>query len=425
MSFYNKLGILYGKLTSPLFDFQANLNFKKERKRKHSKEKIKVGFMCQYIPSWGKIEPIYRIMSQNNDFETVLICVPMGIHNFRLDNPEDISNDTYTYFLEKGYNVVNALVGRNEWLDLEKLDLDYLFFTRPYNHYMPHEYSSKKISAYTKICVLLYGFTLIEDTYRSTLNKDFFRNVYMYFAENTYAMRKNISHFKRSHEKGFQKSVYVGMAGLEEIMVGKDAYAPAWNFSRNEVRVIWTPRWTTDKALGGSNYFMYKDSILDFAKENQDMDFLLRPHPLMFDNFIKTGEMTKEEVIQYKESVDEIRNVQLDGEEEYSASIWASSLLVSDISSFIGEYFITGKPIIYCASNMEVELSENAKELISGCYISYTEEETFKYIKQIKSGNDPLKNTRQKLIREIFGENIMDIPRQIESLVIEDYKTTN
>ncbi len=395
---------------------QANLNYYHEGRIKRNGDKLRVGFMCQYIPAWGKMEPVYRAMKADSRFEVFLLCVPIGIQNNRLINPEDTANDTYEYYVNHGCEAVNTLIGRSKWLDLESLNLDYIFFSRPYNHYMPKQYSSRKLSRYTKICVLLYAYTLLEETYSSTLNKDFFRNVYLYFAENKFSMRKNINHFKLRHRLGIQKSVFRGMPGLENILKAKGAPSPAWEFSDNVFRVIWTPRWTTDKSMGGSNFFVYKDSMLDYADGHRDMDFLFRPHPLAFDNFLKTGEMSREEVEAYKDRVNQTQNVSLDTEKEYAATMWSSSVLVSDISSVISEYFITGKPIIYCASNVEVELGEWAKTLIDGCYAVYNEKELFDKLEQLRNGEDILHDKRQSLIRTVFGEHV----EASSNLVIEE-----
>lgn len=422
MSLYQKLAFLYGDIMNVLHSMEADRNFRRERKRDRTGDKIRVGFLCQYIPAWGKLEPVYRRMKESEEFEVFLLCVPMGIHKQRLDDPSDLSNDTYEYYKQAGYEeAVNALTGENQWLDLKSLELDYLFFTRPYNTYMPPEYSSHVVSKYTRICVLLYAFTLTEETYRSTLNQDFFCNVYLYFAENTYAMEKNIRHFRRRHKKGLQKSVCYGMAALEEILCAKDRPAPSWDFSKQEFRVLWTPRWTTDKSLGGSNFFVYRQALLDYAGDHREMDFLYRPHPLMFDNFLKTGEMTEEEIGAYKHEIAELPNVSLDQEKEYGATIWNSSVLVSDISSFMPEYFITGKPVVYCPADSNLTLAGNSIELIEGCYIAHDKEELFGILEQLQRGEDPLRKKREELIPKLFGEDIPGIPARIVEELIRDH----
>ena len=151
---------------------------------------------------------------------------------------------------------------------------------------------------------------------------------------------------------------------------------------------------------------MYKDALLDFAKEHGDISFLFRPHPLAFANFIKTGEMSEDEVAKYKQNISELPNVCLDIEKEYVATMWNSSVLVSDFSGVIPEYFVTGKPIIYCETNMILQPTEDFTKIISGCYCVKNEEELFHWLMELKSGNDPLYEKRQLIIEELFGEKL-------------------
>ncbi len=413
MNFYEGCMALYEKTIFTVRDIESYYNFNREKKVKNANSKIRVGFMCQYIPGWGKVEPVYRLMQQREEFEPIILCVPMGVHNQVLDNPDDLSNDTYEYYVEHGYEAVNTLIGRNEWLDLRSLKLDYIFFVRPYNAYMPKQYSTHRISRYTKICVLLYAYTLLEHTYRDTLNKDFFCNVHLFFAENKFSMHKNIAQFKYKHKKGIQNSVCFGMAGIEDIVNAKGLATASWNFSTNKFRVMWTPRWTTDAEMGGSNFFKYKDELLEYAGEHPDMDFLFRPHPLMFENFIRTGEMPKEDVDVYKTRVMSIPNVSFDSEKEYKATIWESSVLVSDISSFMAEYFVTGKPIVYCVCQTPVELAEGAKTMMDGCYVVNNSEELFAILDKLAAGDDPLATKRSLLKKEMFGDEIGSISTKI------------
>lgn len=420
MSLYQKMAFLYGDMVAALRSCQAYGHFKKQRRSAVRGEKIRVGFMCQYLPAWGKLEPVYRLMKEAPDFEVFLLCVPMGIHRQRLDDPESLRNDTYEYYKEHGYEAINTLEGRNRWLDLKTLNLDYLFFTRPYNSYMPPQYSSHSVSLYTKICVMLYAFTLMEETYRSTLNRDFFCNVYLYFAEDRYARDKQAGHFGRRHKSRLQRSVYVGMAGLADILKAKGKHAGAWAFSGNDFRVMWTPRWTTDKSLGGSNFFVYQKPLLSYAAGHPDMDFLFRPHPLMFENFRKTGELTEQEEQEYRDEIAGLANVSLDESGDYAASFWESSVLISDISGMMPEYFVTGKPVVYCPADAGLTPAETTVKLISGCYTVHNEAELFDVLERLRRGEDPLEQKRKALIEELFGD-VMDIPYRVLEILREDW----
>ena len=392
--------ILYHRLS----DIKAVYNFTGERLIKRTAKKKRVAFLCQYIPAWNKTQPVYEVLRKDARFEVFLICIPSGIQDQKLTDPDTEGNDTFEYFVQHGYEAINALTGKNQWLDLKELKLDYIFYARPYNFYMPQPYVSSRVSRYTKICCLVYAMSMTKPIQEVVLNRDFFRNVYCYFAESAYAAQVNRHHHRIMHKLGLMKTVFFGMPALTQILAAKEETNEVWSFSKNKFRVMWTPRWTTEPELGGTNFFLYKDVLLAYAEEQKDMDFLFRPHPLMFENFIRTGEMTGEEIEAYQNKVEKLPNVSFDREQEYGATFWNSSVLVSDISGILPEYFITGKPLIYCASNMVLEPTDMSLRMFEGCYVVYTPEELFACLKELKSGRDRLAGKRREIARELFGD---------------------
>ena len=362
----------------------------------------RVVFIIQYIPGWNKMNTVYNKMKNDERFEVFLLCVPSDINNTE-------TNDTYEYLIKHGYSeAVNTVLGDGKWFDLKQLNPDYVFHSRPYDVYMPEEYRSSVVYKYARICNILYGINVMQDVMVNTvLNKEYYRHVYYYFADGEDAYNGYLSKFKLlSHCKNHKVFDY-GMPCLQNLMNEKGKESPSWNFSTGKKRVMWTPRWATDDVVGGGNFFNYRDVLFEFAKENRDIDFLYRPHPLMFSNFIKTGEMSEAEVDEYKEKCSSLGNVSFDSEKDYFATFWNSDFLISDFSAIVNEYFVTGKPIIYCAPQKgDFHMCNRMKRIIQGCYVAKNSEELIKYIKLLSNGEDYLKEEREQLINEVFGDTI-------------------
>ena len=66
-------------------------------------------------------------------------------------------------------------------------------------------------------------------------------------------------------------------------------------------------------------------------------------------------------------------------------------------------YFLTGKPIIFC--NTDIPLSPAFKALLDGIYVTDSWEEIQEAYKQIVAGNDYLKETRLKIADSIRKAN--------------------
>lgn len=396
----------------------SNLVCLKKKMRDKKGDKIRVVFICQYIPAWNKAVSIYNEMKNNSRFEVSLLCVPGIAGDKKFENSD---NDTYDYYINNNYEAVNSLNEDGTYKELKSINPDYVFYLRPYDEHLPEVYRASTVCKYAKVCIVLYGMVFSKEDMIVAVNRNFFRNVYMYFAETKAVEEKNKKSFRLTHWLGLQKTVYHGMPALKMIADAADEKSESWSFSDNKFRVMWTPRWTTDPKLGGSNFFTYKDWFFDYADKNRDADFLFRPHPLAFDNFIKTGEMTEEEVEEYKKRCEQTPNVSLDKQKEYVGTMWESSVLVSDISGVMPEYFVTGKPIIYCASNMELHIVEHTKMLLSGCYIVNNAAELEVRLDKLKRGEDELFDKRQHIIQELFGKSLDNPAGMIVQEIVKDW----
>lgn len=359
---------------------------------------VRVGFLVDFLPAWSKVRRIYTLLEQDERFEPVLLCVPSNA----LENPE--TNDTYEYLKQQGYeNAVNTCLGPGQWLALESMELSYVFYLRPYNHLLPEQYHCHRLCAFTKVCLVVYGMSMTKQIAASTMNRDFYRYVYCFVGESPYVMKKNKRDGWLLHLLGLQKSLFLGMPGVEELRAAEGQAAPAWDFAaEGNLRVLWNPRWTTDKSLGGSNFFTFRDTLLSMAEE-KPVSLLIRPHPLMLQNFLKTGEMSREEVDNFRARCQQLPNVALDESKEYNATLWNADVLVTDKSGMMAEFFVTGKPMIFCASNMELTPTEHMQQLLEGCYVVRTPQELTQCLDALRDGNDPLAQKRHALQKTLLG----------------------
>jgi CDP-glycerol glycerophosphotransferase (TagB/SpsB family) len=90
----------------------------------------------------------------------------------------------------------------------------------------------------------------------------------------------------------------------------------------------------------------------------------------------------------------------LDETGDYIDTFIASDVLVSDISSMLLEYFVTGKPIIY--THRVDTFNELGRKLSEGFYWVENSTELQETLDMLMGGNDPLKFKREELIREHF-----------------------
>ncbi len=396
---------------------------RKQRKRvKSGADRIKVVFICQYIPAWSKCKALYEALSEDSRFELILLCVPNRIHSNTLDNPDDMSNDTFDYFFSHGYNnAVNALTGKNLWFDLHTVSPDYVIYNR-FDRAMPTPYTSFVVSSYAKVCLLKYATVLLRAE-ESMMDQKFAVNTFMFFAENDGKRDEFLRITSLLHTLKLSSAICCGIPGVENAFRAKGSISNSWSFSQHSFRAIYAPRWTTDPVWGGSSFLKYKQTFFDIADSQPEVDILVRPHPLMFSNFINTGLMSAEEVEDYKKECDDRPNICLDPEKEYLATFWQSSVLVCDFSSMIIEYYVTKKPIVYLTYDEGIEYNELMSAMLKGCYIVNNEDELKQTLMMLLSGRDPLVSIRSAVCEKVLlqGDNVK-ASENMKRVLLEEYR---
>ena len=123
--------------------------------------------------------------------------------------------------------------------------------------------------------------------------------------------------------------------------------------------------------------------------------------------------MTEEQVAAYKQRVEDTSNVCFDDNKNIEDTFEDIGVLITDVSSIVFPFFLTGKPIIFC--NTEIPLSPAFEALLKGIYVADSWEDICTIYSQIVSGNDYLKDVRMEMVDTISKEhngavnNIIDI----------------
>lgn len=429
----------YRFIRSKKNDFQAIMRFSYETRRyfstRNKNGRIKVGFLTQDTGAFDKQKSIYKEMQNDSNFETFLFVYPSiqeadnsySYSIFSKEYPECIDcrvgdwRDASIEFSSKGQ--IKDVKDGAEWLDLLRYDLDYVFIDNPYDGYRPKQYRSGYLSKYMRVCYTNYDGPFMSSIQYAGLGRDFFRSVYLYFAPGEYERDFNVKRFRRTHKKGMQKSICLGFPFLEAFYEKRNDSSASWGFSDNDFRVIWTPRWTVDEKLGGTNFIRYYKDFCELVEDNKKIDFLVRPHPLMFTNLIEKEAISGSEIDCFKKKINDNKNSSIDINKEYEATFWNADVLITDFSSVFGHFFMTDKPAIYCITeNPEIEYTDYYREMMSCSYVAYTFDDVKKYLHMLQSGDDPLCEKRVETRKKLYGDNKMKPSRRIVDEIIRDFR---
>lgn len=225
-------------------------------------------------------------------------------------------------------------------------------------------------------------------------------------------------HMKGVHQKKFQNKGYYKYQ--HNMSLGYPSLVHFFSLKKRDdvMNILWTPRWSYDPEYGGSHFFEYKDVIIDIKRENPDRAVIIRPHPLMFDEFIKNGLMTKADVDEYKSKIKKL-GIIFDNNSLIINTFDRSDLLITDFSTIIISYFLTGKPIIYCKA--QYEFNPEFEKLAQGIYFAENEEQLREYTDMLLKGNDPLAEKRTEVI-EILRKKHSGAAQRIVDYLLSNLK---
>ena len=400
------IDVMYNILSAPVLDYRARRYLFKLKKKKTSKEKIDVLFIVQMPELWNKQLSVYETMLKNDYFNPKLLIIPK--YDF-VNKKIGAYGDELLYFRKYDKNAL-TLENINDIVLILK-SYDYVFYQREYDIYLPPVLRCKNVIKYSKTCYIPYSTPEAKKTV--LYGRQFYRNIYLGFLDSDYSCKFVRRKFKYNVKKDLQKFLYLGYPSFEKILNEK--------YECYYKNILWTPRWSYDSRVGGSHFFEYCDVINAFSKLNKDINVCIRPHPLMFENFIRQKMMTEEQVKRYKEEVIKSRAF-FDSNKDIFDTFQSTDILISDISSVIPMYFLTGKPIIYCPRN--IEYSWLFETIIPGLYIAENEEKLKIYLEKLTKGEDELKEIRQSIL-EMFSKLNENATNKIVNAIYYDFCIQN
>ena len=395
--------------------------------KKEKKTKIRVGFLIQVPNNWAVLEPVYEAAKTMENVEPVILLMPELTYFCYVKLMHVEWEKAYSFGHERyGDQCIETWHPETEtWVDPAALDLDYVFLPRPYETYLPKAYKASGLRKITRVCYVPYSSPLLDD-YRLLYNMHFVRNVRLIFCEKQHSLEYVSKLLAPTVKSGDQKVFCTGFPKFDLNQGGEGVESPLWPRSREESkqRIIWTPRWNMDPWQGGSSFMKYRERILQYAQEHSDADLIFRPHPLAQSALVADGYVTEQEWMDYLQKYRDGNNTNVDLTTTYYDLMWSSDVLITDVSSMIMDYLLTGKPVIYCATPAMGTMSDDPslaiRDLLPGLYVVHDFSEIEAVLKQLRQGKDPKLGNREELIRRMRRDG--HIGRNIMELLVQDYR---
>lgn len=383
-------------------EFNSKLNYQKVLKRlRKKKDKIKVIFIVESNQKWGW-QSVYDELKKDSRFELLLVTLPLTT---RFKDKIYPQKEDIEFFSQRNMPIIDGYDYKNEiCIDLKELGADIIFYTHPW-FVDVHKIPPSITSEFALTCAVSYGFNLVESKcWGTTTPRNFCSNLWTMFAESKwhkpfYENGTNLKNKDILFVTGYPKmDAYNLPVNPEFEKIWKDE-------NHTKPRIIYAPHHSIERdgGFGMSNFVEQAQFFLDFAKNHPQYEFLIKPHPVLKSKCEATGFMTGEEYENYIEQWRELPNWNAYTLGNYYDVFKTSDILITDSSSFLGEYFVSGKPIVLLESKSRMPFNDFGLELRKGMYKPQEVEEIENILEEIfEHGNDSLKETRDRIIKKQF-----------------------
>ena len=396
------IGTLLNHLLELYLLYKIKYLQKRALRRLKEKTQIRCVFLGLFSEIW-KYDELYKLMESHPRFNPMIVVCP--IVNYGYDNMLYRMDACYSFFKQKGYNVIKSYDCQNQkYVDLKKeIKPDIIFYTNPYKGLIDDRYFITEFQDVLTAYVPYYFGEGID--YQIAYDSLFCNSLWRSYAETSdhkgYAI-------KYSRTKG-RNVVITGYPGIEQLI--DNSYLPSdysWKLkSPNIKRVIWAPHHTM-KAVGACHYscfLRYCDFMLELAsKYRNQVQFVFKPHPLLRNklNILWGKQKTDDYYVKWASMSNTAIN-----EGNYIDLFLTSDAMIHDSGSFIAEYLYTNKPVMRTLNEIPLERMYNpfALKCLEQYYMARTEKDIEGFIQNVINEVDPLKEQRTKFVNEVLMPN--------------------
>lgn len=405
-----------------LYAWQSELNYKryqskvKQIRRSHSVSglPIRVAFLVVFS-SVFPARKLFELMLNDSNFDPKIIVVPsVDLQKSKMLNLLDDSfielSKLYPTRVVLGYDVTN-----NKFLELGD-EYQIVVLANPYSH-LVHKFHDLRYFLKRNVLTIYaqYGFSCFRFSL-SLISSFFYSNVWTVCLENP-TLQELVRKYALLHGKNALLTGYIKMDSFvcEESICRHIAMT-----ERKRVIIAMHHTVYSNEFLKIGNFLELSDFILELPKKFPNVDFILRPHPLLFINIVRHQLWTQSQVDAYVHKLQDV-GIQLDSSADYFDIFASSDAMIHDCGSFIAEYLYTGKPCCFITKQRQdliAKLLPFGQECISNYYLASTQEEIKQFILNVViNGNDDMKQQRTYFVKNKLMYNYPNASSKLLSYI--------
>jgi len=390
---------------------------------------IKVIFLTFYFEAWDAFDAIYKKMKTDSRFDPLVITMPRKLTGYEKFRDEELVS-AYLDSLDIEHERFQFKKSKDGLARLKEIDPDYVFLNYPWQRNYKKNYQIEKLVEFTKVCYVPYFST-------SLVNEPGVEGVALHqYTQPTHELAHMVFLQDADTKAAFDANgradhaFLTGTPKIDALLEAKDKVKPLWPIVRDTqssakpFRLIWAPHHSYGPNWLNFGHFMnQKDSMLEYANSNPEVDVVLRPHPFLFGTLTGRDLMSQEELDTWRASWDALPNTYTDIDDPFTSLALASDAMVTDGVSFIAEYpLVTRKSVIFWEKEGHWVFSPLGHLAKTTAHTVATFDQVHKTIQQIREGKIQDKSSEIEALIRAVRPGPLGAANEIVSLVLDDYE---
>ena len=396
-----------------------NLNLLRSKVR--SGKKVNVVFI---LPAMMFVyEELYKLFENDELFNVQIVLVPHRLGNSKIIT--DVSKDKYyqifSFLKEKNYNVISGFdFDTGLGIDLETTcKPDIIFYILPYMRIYPTNMKIENLPSNILYAYIPYGEFIENDLDDNLYNFGWNERIWKIFCSTEEYLNNSVV----KSPVGSSNVILSGSARMDSLINFEPSdgdYEWIHDKKENVKRIIWAPhhslaRPNVDEKYTYSTFDENYKFFYEYAKNNPDIEWVLRPHPLLKEILSEVKTYMKIEGIANKDFADDyffkwnsLPNASVHEEIDYTDLFATADAMITDCVSFKSEYLYANKPGLILKRNNVVYQGYKG-EITNAWYIENGSDfdKISKFIEDVVVGeNDYLKDKREEVFKRNFSCNL-------------------
>ncbi|WP_085247733.1 hypothetical protein [Gilliamella mensalis] len=417
----NAVNILTEKnisLHNDIFNLKQTVNLISTNRLINKDTKITCLFLVHNIESWDGTFSVYKLMLTHQKFNVIVASI-----NRRYPGSQVFKDEEYVHNILSDLGVphlrLNNINSYDDLTIIKTLAPNIIFRQSQWDNDIPPAFSTDNLR-FAKLCLIPYeimnfvqlGFNHLSSYYHTSCWKLFVAN-----------QQTKIE--QEQHDKLNGLNVFV--TGHPKVKALKNA-APIWPIvsetKEKKFRVLWASHHSVDK--NWSNFSVFLDIynyMLNWAKEDKSIEFVFSPHPALVTVLEAiTDEALKKNIQEFFDEWNQLDNTYVYRNGPYGTLFQSSDILIMDGISWLLEYQLMKKPLIFIEREDHSPFTINGELIASGTNRVRTVEQARELAYMFKRGEpDPNRKNQDIVVDTLLSiENAAD---NIISSMLEDIKS--